>query len=69
MNDIVGLPENERVKVDLTSIDGNAFVIMGAVRKALRRAGQPSDVIDRFIKEATAGDYDHLLQVVLAYTK
>ena len=49
------------VEVDLVGEDGNAFSILGRVQKAMRRADIPKDEIDAYLKEATAGDYDHLL--------
>jgi hypothetical protein len=53
------------VHVDLFSIDSNAFSIMGAVTKAMRRAGISKDEQDAYFKEATSGDYDHLLATTL----
>lgn len=53
--------------LDLVGIDGNAFAVMGAVSRALRRAGNPPAVVDAYRKEATAGDYDNLLAVSMAY--
>ena len=55
------------VTVKLAGRDGNAFAIMGAVKKALRQAGQHRELIDMYIEEATSGDYDHLLQVTMDY--
>ena len=49
------------VEVDLVGEDGNAYSILGRVQKAMRRAGLPKDEIDAYLKEATAGDYNHLL--------
>ena len=49
------------IKVKLVGEDGNAFVILGKVKDALRRGGQPKEFIDAFLKEAMSGDYDHLL--------
>ena len=40
-------------------------MILGRVRKALRRAGVSNDEIETFSKEAASGDYDHLLQTVM----
>ena len=57
------------VMVDLTGRDGNAFAVIGAVRKALRRAGVPNDEIDRFSTEATSGDYDHVLQTAMSWVE
>jgi hypothetical protein len=48
------------VVVQLTGEDGNAFAILGTVRRALRQAGHGDDV-DEFFAEATSGDYQHLL--------
>ena len=49
------------IKVKLIGTDGNAFAILGRVKDALRRGGQSKEFIDAFLKEATSGDYDHLL--------
>ena len=56
------------VEVELVGQDGNAFAILGAVSKALRRAGH-GDAVDAFMKEATSGDYDHLLQTAVKYVE
>lgn len=53
------------VLVRLTDCDGNAFLIMGAVTKALREAGVSKDEIDAYLKSAMSGDYDHLLRVTM----
>ena len=53
--------------VKLVGEDGNAFSIMGRVKKALRRAGADQEYIDRYLSEATSGDYDHLLVVCMKY--
>ena len=51
------------IEVELSGHDGNAFAVMGAVRKALSRNGVPKDEIEEYIKQSTSGDYDNLLQV------
>lgn len=43
--------------------DGNAFAIMGAVQKALRRAGVPKEELDAYFTESTSGDYENLIAV------
>ena len=53
--------------VKLIGEDGNAFSIMGSVKKALRQAGADKEYIDRYLSEATSGDYDHLLVVSMGY--
>lgn len=56
------------VTVRLTGEDGNAFAILGAVQKALRRAGHV-EAAQEFYTEATSGDYDHLLQTAMRYVE
>ena len=53
--------------VKLIGQDGNAFAIMGRVKQALRRAGADKEYIDKYLSEATAGDYNHLLAVSMEY--
>jgi len=53
--------------VKLVGEDGNAFSITGRVKKALRRAGADQEYIDKYLSEATSGDYDHLLVVCMEY--
>jgi hypothetical protein len=55
------------VEVRLVGEDGNAFGILGRVSKALRKAGYDQDFVNGYMKEATAGDYDHLLLVTMDY--
>ncbi len=59
-----GKPKPE---IGLLGEDGNAFAILGAARKAMRRNGWSDEEIKQYTTEATAGDYDHLLQVTLQY--
>lgn len=60
--DVTGL---KRPVVRLVGEDGNAFAILGRVRRAMRVAGWPQEKVQEFLREATAGDYDHLLQTVI----
>ena len=53
--------------VKLVGEDGNAFAILARVIKALRKGGADSQMIDRFQREARAGDYDHLLATVMQW--
>ena len=53
--------------VKLTGQDGNAYSIMGRIKQALRRAGADNEYIDKYLKEATSGDYDNLLVVSMKY--
>ena len=53
--------------VKLTGQDGNAFSIMGRVKKALKHAGADKEYIDKYLNAATSGDYDNLLVVSMEY--
>ena len=55
------------ITVQLTGNYGNAFAILGTVKKALHRADVSKEEQDQFITEATAGDYDHLLQTCMKW--
>ena len=59
-NSSVKFPE---VHVKLTGTDGNAFAVMGAVIKAMKRAGCSADDVSEYQSDAMSGDYNHLLQV------
>jgi len=61
--------QKQMVNLDLAGVDGNAFSIMGAFSKQARREGWSKEEIDKVIAEATAGDYDHLLQTIISYTQ
>jgi hypothetical protein len=52
---------------DLVGVDGNAFAVMGFTRNALKKAGNSKAVIDAYLAEAQAGDYDRLLTVSMCY--
>jgi len=53
--------------VELIGQDGNAFSIMGRVKKALMQAGADKEYVDKYLKEAISGDYDQLLVVSMEY--
>ena len=55
------------VTVQLTGQDGNAFAIMGAVSKALRRADVHKSEIDKYTAESMEGDYDALLMTAMKW--
>ena len=57
------------VEVVLVGEDGNAALIIGRVQKALLRAGAPKEERDEFVREATSGDYDHLLQTCMEWVE
>ena len=52
--------------VQLTTGDGNAFGVLGRVRKAIRESDHP-ELAGQFLQEAMSGDYNHLLVACLRY--
>jgi hypothetical protein len=63
------VPKYPEIAVTLTGTDGNAFAVLGQVNRALRQAGVPAEAREVFMAEATAGDYDALLQVVMRWVE
>lgn len=57
------------IEVKLLGEDGNGFMIVGRVRRALERARVPGHIVDEFTEEATSGDYDHLLQTAMRWVE
>ena len=54
-------PKYLDIIIQLIGLDGNAFSILGRCRTAMKRARLPESEINEFTKEATSGDYNHLL--------
>ena len=61
------MPKYPEIEVELIGQDGNAFAIMGAVQKALRKGGVSKDEIDEYLKESMSGDYDNLLATAVSW--
>lgn len=61
------IPKYPEIEVQLSGNDGNAFAIMGAVKKALKQAKVPADEIAEYTKQSMSGDYDNLLRVAMAW--
>jgi hypothetical protein len=55
------------IEVQLVGTDGNAFALIGVVRKALKKAGVSKEEIGEFVDEATSGDYTHLLRTCMSW--
>ncbi len=51
----------KRANVYLGSVDGNAFAILDAAGRAMKKAGYTKEERAAYRTEATSGDYDHLL--------
>ena len=57
------------IRVPLIGEDGNAFAVMGAVQRALRKAGASKDEINQYLKDAMSGDYDNLLRTTMEWVE
>lgn len=55
------------VEVQLIGESANAGAIIGRVRHALKDAGVSPDEQTEFMREAMGGDYNHVLQTVMAW--
>jgi hypothetical protein len=59
------MTKHPEVFVQLTGEDGNAFRILGATEKALRKGGVPEKEVKEYMTDAMSGDYDNLLRVTM----
>jgi hypothetical protein len=50
-----------KIKVKLVGTDGNAFALIGRVKRALNENKVSTEEQKMFVEEATSGDYDNLL--------
>jgi hypothetical protein len=62
-------PKYLDIEVQLTGEDGNAMVIIGSVRRALRRNGVEGAEVSAFTDEAMSGDYDNALQTCMRWVE
>ena len=54
------------ITVQLSDTDGNAFALVGTVKRALKDGGVPASEITEFCNEAmSAGSYDDLLRFLM----
>lgn len=53
--------------VTLVGQDGNAFVILGLCKQAMRKAKWDAVRIAAVMHELQSGDYDHLLQTAMRH--
>lgn len=50
-------------KYCLVGVDGNAYAVMGYVRKAMKESGFSEQEIKAYLYDAMSSDYNHLLAV------
>ena len=54
------------IHLQMLGEDMNCFAIIGRGRKALRNGGR-EDIIEKFSKECTSGDYSNMLDTCFKY--
>ncbi len=57
----------KKVNLELVGLDGNAFSLMGAFRKQARKEKWTPEEIKGVLDECQSGDYNHLLQTLMAH--
>lgn len=58
--------KTDKIVIDLTGPQGNAFYLLAVVRKTFSQSGAP-DLGDKICEEMTKGDYEHLLKTFDLY--
>ena len=53
------------IYIDLTGPDGNAFALMGTVKRVGKQLGFERNKIDGILSEMQSGDYENLKKVFL----
>lgn len=61
------MPKYENIEIQLSSVDGNAFSIIGKCLKSMKESDLPKSEQNKFLKEATASNYDNLIQVCMKW--
>ena len=56
-----------KINIPMVGEDGNAFAILGRVKRIMRRAGLPDSEWETFKAEATSGSYDNVLLTVMKW--
>ena len=60
---------DKKITLDLSDLDGNAFVLMGAFQKQAKREDWTQEEINEVLEECKKGDYNHLLQTLIKHTE
>ena len=55
---------NKTIDLDLTTIPGNAFSLMGHFKKQAQREGWTPEEITAVLDECMTGNYDHLVATI-----
>jgi hypothetical protein len=57
----------DKIKVQLSGEDGNAFAIIARCSKAARKGGMDTAEWEKIMEEMMAGDYDHLIATAMKH--
>jgi hypothetical protein len=57
------------IKLNLVGLDGNAYSLMGAFRRAARKQGRTPEEIKAVLDDCMSANYDHLLQTLVLHTR
>jgi hypothetical protein len=60
--------KDKKINLDLVGLDGNAFALMGAFQRQARKEKWTPEEIKAVLTECQSGDYNHLLQTLIAHT-
>lgn len=55
----------KKLNLNLIGQDGNAYALLAHFKRQAKRAGWTTEAIEKTIKEATSGDYNHLLSTLI----
>jgi uncharacterized membrane protein YsdA (DUF1294 family) len=58
---------DKKVKLKLVGLDGNAFALMGAFKRAAQKQGWTQAEINLVLDKAMSGDYNELLRTLSAH--
>lgn len=59
----------KKITLNLVGLDGNAFSLLGNFQRQARKEKWTPQEIKAVMTEAQSGDYNHLLQTLMAHTK
>jgi len=60
---IVKKQKTNKIEIDLTGPQGNAFFLLGTASKLGRQLGWDRDEIEILLRQMRSGDYDNLIKV------
>ena len=58
---ILDKPTTNRITIDLTGPQGNAYFLIGTAKKFWKQQGFSNEDIESNVKRMTSGDYDNLV--------